>query len=149
VLTDVQQKIASRVVAGEGGCWIWTGKQQSQSRGGYGRIRHDGRTLAAHRVSYEAFIEPIPTGLQIDHLCRNTRCVNPYHLEPVTARENTLRGDTLPAMRAAVTHCPRGHAYDEENTYVWRGMRFCKECKRAEIRTRRKRVRAERLEREK
>lgn len=71
-----------------GECWLWTGAIQS---GGYGEIRHLGRTRLAHRVSYEVHVGPIPIGLQLDHLCRNTRCVNPTHLEPVTQSVNVRR----------------------------------------------------------
>lgn len=83
----------------------------------------------AHRVAYAYAYGEIPAGLYIDHLCRNTFCVNPTHMEPVTHRENTLRGKSPAALHAKVTHCPKGHAYDEANTYVWRRMRFCRICK--------------------
>ena len=63
----------------------------------------------AHRVLYEKWFGPIPNGLDLDHLCRNTWCVNPYHQEPVTRRENLLRGETVTARNAAKTHCIRGH----------------------------------------
>ncbi|KKK81821.1 hypothetical protein LCGC14_2809600, partial [marine sediment metagenome] len=46
----------------------------------------------SHRVAYETLIEPFPQGLQSDHLCRNHPCVNPWHIEPVTATENNRRG---------------------------------------------------------
>jgi hypothetical protein len=98
------------------GCWEWVGHLTPQ---GYGSL---GRRLA-HRLVYEVAVGPIPAGLQLDHLCRNRRCVNPDHLEPVTSRENTLRGSGLPAQRVLVTHCPRGHAYTDENTYVRPGTR--------------------------
>lgn len=68
-------------------CWNWTGALAK----GYGRINHAGSTYAAHRWSYEHHVGPIPEGLDIDHLCENTRCVNPDHLEPVTGPENTRR----------------------------------------------------------
>ena len=71
------------------GCWLWT---KSIDYGGYGRIGQRGVNARAHRVSYEHFVGPIPDGLSLDHLCRNRRCVNPDHLEPVTGSENTRRG---------------------------------------------------------
>lgn len=86
----------------ESGCWEWIGTLSSE---GYGRFEKD----LAHRVSYRRSVGPIPEGLQLDHLCRNRRCVNPEHLEPVTGRINTLRGETLPAMNAAKTECIHGH----------------------------------------
>lgn len=68
-------------------CWPWLAGQCI----GYGRFVDRGVTVWAHRFSYELCVGPIPEGLVIDHLCCNTRCVNPAHLEPVTSRENTLR----------------------------------------------------------
>lgn len=110
-----------KVQTGEG-CWQWTG---SLARGGYGSIGFEGHTLRAHRVAYEALVGPIPEGLVLDHLCRNRGCVNPTHLEPVTLHENLLRGE--PANR---THCPAGHAYTAQNTWMWHGKRKCRECGR-------------------
>lgn len=73
-------------------CWLWTGSRDGK---GYGQINeggNGGRPRRAHRVIYEAVMGAIPPGLHIDHLCRNRVCVNPAHLEPVTGRENQVRG---------------------------------------------------------
>jgi hypothetical protein len=70
-------------------CYIWQGATNGR---GYGTISHNGRRKYVHRVTYELEHGPIPNGLMIDHLCRETLCCNPEHLEAVTNRENTLRG---------------------------------------------------------
>jgi hypothetical protein len=105
-------------------CWLWIGTKSH----GYGTIRDRGMTIKAHRAMYELLVGPIPIGLTIDHLCRVTNCVNPDHLEPVTQRINNLRGTGVSARNAAKTHCPQGHRYDEINTRIYRGMRYCRAC---------------------
>lgn len=82
------------------------------------------RLIAAHRFAYELANGPIPDGLEIDHLCRNRKCVNPAHLQAVSHRENMLR--------AAKTHCLNGHPLTGPNVYLrpdGRG-RECRECRR-------------------
>jgi hypothetical protein len=116
------------------GCWIWTGASDDW---GYGRVYYKGRRPAsamAHRLAYEHARGAIPDGLHLDHLCRNTYCVNPDHLEPVTCAENIKRGNTGINNRSK-THCPQGHPYDAENTRVspadGRGwQRSCEACMR-------------------
>ena len=125
------------------GCWRWKGKP---TPGGYGRFSFDGTRPPAHRVAYEHYVKAIPKGLDLDHLC-HTRdkacpggnscphrlCVNPAHLEPVTRRENLLRGRSQVAANAAKTHCPQGHPYDEANIYWHRGNRHCRICRADQI----------------
>jgi hypothetical protein len=88
------------------------------------------RAVGIHRLVYEAAFGPIPDGLTLDHLCRNPWCVNPGHLQPVTQRENNLRGDTIPGLNAHKTHCLNGHPFSVENTHAYQGKRFCKQCGR-------------------
>jgi hypothetical protein len=119
--------------SGPFGCMEWQGSFQSTGYGRFGLNTGYGPTVwFAHRLAYEYWVGPIPDGLVIDHLCRNPRCVNPEHLEPKTQRGNLLApGSQSPtAKRAAVTHCPRGHEYTEENTRRKKinGTRQCKAC---------------------
>lgn len=101
----------------ETGCWVWMGACNNI---GYGNMWVRGRSAVAHRISYCHHVGPIPDGLDLDHLCRVRNCVNPAHLEPVTRRENILRG-TGPQVAAeknwAKTHCTRGHPYSGDNLY--------------------------------
>lgn len=85
-----------------GVCWEW---QAAVDPNGYGRFSISGRMLGAHRVAYILLVGPIADDLDLDHLCRNRRCVRPSHLEPVTRRENLLRGETLVAAHARGDTC--------------------------------------------
>ena len=97
------------------GCWLWT---KATTRGGYAVMRTGSKTDGtcqdqfAHIVSYRHFRGPIPIGLELDHTCRVTCCINPDHLEAVTHRTNVLRGKSPTAGNAQKTHCPNGHPYD-------------------------------------
>jgi hypothetical protein len=108
-------------------CWLWHGTVTDK---GYGHFWLDGRMVSAHRRSYELYVGEIPEGLTLDHLCRVRRCVNPDHLEPVSNRENVLRGASPPALQAAQEACHRGHPFDEANTYRWRNSRQCRACRK-------------------
>lgn len=70
-------------------CWLWTAATHNA---GYGVMRLDGRNEFAHRISLKLSGVDIPAGFDVDHLCRNPRCVNPSHLEPVSHKENVRRG---------------------------------------------------------
>lgn len=73
------------------GCWNWLGAPNMHGYGNY-TFPHYGKQVSAHRVVYEALIGPIPEDMDLDHLCKNRKCVNPEHLEPVTRAVNLRRG---------------------------------------------------------
>jgi len=130
----LEQRIRRMSKAQANGCWQWQGRPTNAGYGQMG-VLVDGkqRTFSAHRVSYEVFVGEIPNGLVIDHLCRNRLCVNPDHLEAVTQQENVMRSPiAIGAINARKTHCPQGHPYDDENTYVLRlpntTSRYCRTC---------------------
>jgi len=107
-------------------CWIWPGAESH----GYGLVRMGvGNPIRVHRLVYTELVGPIPDGLHLDHLCRQTMCCNPRHLEPVTNQVNVLRGLKGFAIR---THCQHGHPLDTPSAIVQdrNGKRRCAECVR-------------------
>lgn len=139
--TAVIDRIYRRIKVHPLGCWEWQGALQGA---GYGAVQL-GRgigTSTVHRVVYEEEVGPIPAGLTIDHLCANTRCCNPAHLEVVTRAENARRqwrdGRADPGRsNRELTHCKHGHPFDAHNTYLdKRGSRCCRTCKRERARLR-------------
>lgn len=107
-------------------CWIWNGAKTGGDNS-YGTIWKNGKRVLVHRIMYESVNGKIPNHLEIDHLCRNKRCVNPKHLEAVTHRENMLRADVGKHLKDR-THCPKGHEYTPENTRITHGSRSCRAC---------------------
>jgi len=111
------------------GCWLWTGALNDE---GYGAVRGPNKkNTRAHRFAYEITVGPIPPGLTLDHLCRTRNCVNPAHLEPVTNKENLLRGEGWAAKNARKTHCVHGHEFTPDNIYTIPGRtwRECRKCR--------------------
>lgn len=121
-----------------GSCWIWTA---AKDKDGYGVIWWPGnegaKLKSAHRIAYQMSDGEIPRNKQIDHLCRNHPCVRPSHLELVTSKVNTMRGDGPTAQHARAVVCKNGHPFDEANTYHTKprgkraGWRECRTCRRA------------------
>jgi hypothetical protein len=112
------------------GCWLWFRAQNSL---GYGNVYYEKRYRPAHRVVYELCKGEILAGLELDHLCRVTCCVNPDHLEPVTHRVNILRGTLLEFNHSRLfkkTHCKNGHELTPENSRYKNGSRACWTCRR-------------------
>lgn len=138
-INDLPPRIRSKVDASDSGCWIWMAAQDGR---GYGAV-WTGRSMGkAYRFVYESLVGPVPSGLQLDHLCRVTLCVNPAHLEPVTPAENARRGLTGAHLKER-THCPRGHDY-AENAYSIPSRpnaRYCQACNREKSAERRARQR--------
>lgn len=117
-------------------CWRWTGYVLWNGYGRFGIGRdHSGQKQVAyaHRVAYELYRGSIPTGMDIDHLCRRRNCVNPEHLEPVSHRENCLRGEAPNVQIHLSGYCKRGHKMDEQNTTIeirsGKPKRRCKTCR--------------------
>lgn len=124
----IKERILTRIVVDDNGCWVWQGPKNGK---GYGHTfigsRVDGtrRNATIHRLAYEEWIGPIPEGLTIDHLCENTSCCNPAHLDTCTAIENKRRATESKGA------CRRGHPWSPENTYIRpNGSRGCRVCKR-------------------
>lgn len=120
---------------GPDACWPWTGHIAPSGYGVHSQAR-------AHRVAFECISGPIPAEITIDHLCHqpeeceggddcpHRRCCNPAHLGLASAVSNAMRGNSPAAKNARKTHCPQGHPYDEVNTYIRQGHRYCRECGR-------------------
>jgi hypothetical protein len=104
------------------GCWLWLGRVDEI---GHGTLKVANRARGAHRVSYEAFVGPIPDGFILHHRCGTPACVNPQHLEPMTSPDNLRRHFRLQ------THCKRNHPLSGDNLYLHNGRRQCRACKLA------------------
>jgi hypothetical protein len=116
----------------ETGCWLWTA---SLANYGYGQFGITPRKIVkAHRFAYQTMVGEIPDGLELDHLCRTPRCVNPDHLDPVPHAVNVRRGDAGWATGRtyrAMAECKKGHTKTAENAIISAdGIRRCKDCSR-------------------
>ena len=127
----IMQRFWSKIIIQENGCWMWVG---TVNWGGYAMLWNGSKMIKAHRLAYQEIIGSVPKGMELDHLCRNHWCVNPFHLEAVTHQENMRRGTTglkTGAKQKAKTHCPKGHLYDSINTYITPlGKRDCRLCRK-------------------
>ena len=141
---QTQARFWSKVEKGET-CWTW---QATRSDLGYGRFNLGDTTVAAHRIAFYLVRGQFDESKTLDHLCRNTSCVNPEHLEPVTMKENILRGNGRAAEQARKTHCYNGHPLSGDNLISngpKKPRRRCKECNRVKFAIRRRRTREQRI----
>ena len=112
----------------ECGCWLWTGATKGEDE--YGKVYIGNKSYPAHRLLYEILKGEVPKGLVLDHLCRVRICVNPEHLEVVTSRENTMRGNAPGIQIQRVGICKNGHERTGDNMRTYRGRSFCRSCER-------------------
>ena len=122
-----------KITINEKGCWIWTGATR---RKGYGCLGIFGKLTASHRFIFEYFYNEINPKLTIDHLCRNTQCVNPKHLQEVSRKENIKRGKGMSVINSKKNTCNRGHPFYFYNNLRLEkdGERKCKICSRINAR---------------
>jgi len=104
-------------------CWIWIGGMMGKR---YGTFCFMLKQHQAHRFVYELLVGKVPKGKELDHLCREKKCVNPDHLEPVRHKINCSRGKVN--QNKNKTHCKNGHEFTEKNTYHFRNFRQCRKC---------------------
>lgn len=121
-----EQRFFADVQQSADGCWPWTGTCEER---GYGNFYAHNKTYKAHRWSYEFFRVELPEELELDHLCLNKTCVNPWHLEPVPGIENQRR--RYGVYGSDLRLCMHGHEMTPINTYINpRGVRCCRTCMR-------------------
>lgn len=150
------ERMLTRKVVDQDGCWIWPGAKSDTS--GYGQIREEkrGRCLMTHKVSYEHFVKPVPVGYQVEHqchtddltcpggpTCKHRLCWNPEHLILLTHDENSRlgRSPNMETYRTGV--CQRGHHQTDENVQIWVRpsgtiRRSCRLCQNLSMQRRRR-----------
>lgn len=130
LVADFWIRFNKKWILDENGCWAWNAAKGR----GYGVITYNGKAGVAHKIAYELLHGKVKEGLELDHLCKNTFCVNPSHLEQVTHSENCRRGThgrKCQERGAKITHCPQGHEYSGDNLYIKpNGHRECRQCVR-------------------
>ena len=125
---SIMRRLVDKVYVDANGCWIFTGSLDGT---GYGQIYWNGRLHAAHRVSHELFVGPIPEGYEVDHWCLVHPCICPHHIEAVPPRINMLRSTAPAAERWRSGYCKRGHPKVEANMYYRKdrpGETECRAC---------------------
>lgn len=125
--TTVQERFEAKLIPEpNSGCWLWFGALCNSSGAGYGAFAFNGRRETAQRASWMIFCGPIPDGFEIDHRCRNTYCVNPDHLRPMT------QADNLAGRQLHQEFCRKGHPLSGKNILnEGNGIRRCRRCREA------------------
>lgn len=129
-----RQRFMRKIEKRDNGCWDWIGPVLPSGYGVFS-LGVNMRSVYAHRVSYVLFRGDFDLGMDLDHLCRNRKCVNPSHLEVVDRKTNLLRGSTIVAEAAAKTHCISGHELTPDNVYMYlqRGRFYTRRCNQCRI----------------
>ena len=130
---NVVQRFEDKVVTcPASGCWIWN----ASDNGSYGCFFLHGRLTSAHRASYRIYKGEIPKGMSVLHRCDLPVCVNPSHLFLGTQKENiydAIFKERAPQIEVGPS-CRNGHLRTEENIYLFRGKRMCRECRKNNLR---------------
>lgn len=122
VVPPLEVRFWSKVEGGDPEkCWPWRGHVQTRGYGQFhvGMVDGKCKRVPAHRIAWELHMGvPVPPGLVIDHICKNTICCNPHHLRPVRQYDNcmALASPTPFYRNAQAKTCPHGHPYSPENT---------------------------------
>jgi HNH endonuclease len=131
-LYTIWERLRAKYTINEQGCWV----ANHVSSNGYGYIKFEGEARTGHSLLWEKMSGKRyrkSDKLELDHKCKNRGCWNPWHLKPATRQENAYTRAIVKQvhpLRDMITHCPQGHPYDKENTYIYRGARVCRECGR-------------------
>lgn len=124
----ILERIAASTIMLPNNCHGWTA---SRAGHGYPYISFNGKRQLVHRITHEQMFGPIPEGKEAHHECENKGCINPLHIRPVSHSENIkLSNPWKSSWLRKKTHCPEGHEYNQSNTYLWRGYRHCRSCRK-------------------
>lgn len=132
----ILERMKRTTIQTESGCWEWQGFRHKPPRH-YGSTSYRGKNVRAHRLMYKLIKGQIPAGMVVMHSCDNPPCINPDHLKLGTHLENMAECRAKGRYYYAnLTHCKRGHEFNDENTYYiktpgkWFGLRACKACQK-------------------
>jgi len=127
---SLSEVLPGNYLVSETGCWNWT---KGKMPFGYGVVTFQQKQIRTHRLSWMIHRGKIPAGMCVCHRCDNPSCINPDHLFLGTFGDNNRDMKAKGRMKhnhAGKRFCKRGHEFTEENTRVYQGRRYCRECKR-------------------